>query len=119
MNHGYHCERQAKKSHSEEVSMVRKRAMKYQIERMEAQSEASLIDLSNEKKTWLFRVYRGLYYPVMWGFLGSFVSDKQSCRVGFKPQAAIVPMRVVLSLLGGLNSFLWNGDLDKNGVCSD
>ena len=38
------------KSHSEEVSMVRKRAMKYQIERMEAQTEASLIDLSNEKK---------------------------------------------------------------------
>lgn len=64
--------------------MVRKRAMKYQIERMEAQSEASLIDLSNNEKTWLFRVYRGLYYPVMcFFFLGSFVSDKQSCQVGF------------------------------------
>lgn len=88
MNHGYHFERQAKKSHLKEVSMVRKRAMKYQIERMEAQTEASLIDLSNEKKTWLFRVYRGLYYHILpscvcFCFLGSFVSDKQSCHVGF------------------------------------
>ena len=23
------------------------------------------VDLSNEKKTWLLRLYRGLYYPVM------------------------------------------------------
>ena len=23
--------------------------------------------LSNEKNCWLFRVYRGLYYPVVWG----------------------------------------------------
>ena len=67
----------------------------------------------------------GLYYHILpscvcFCFLGSFVSDKQSCHVWFfKPQAAIVAMRVVLSLLVGLNSFLWNGDLDKNGVGSD
>ena len=105
-----------KKSHSEEVSMVRKRAMKYQIERMEAQSEASLIDLSNEEKPGCLgcAVCRGLYYPVMWGFF--FLAH---LFLTFKPQAAIAPMRVVLSLLVGLNSFLWNGDLDKNGVCSD
>ena len=58
--------------------MVRKRAMKYQIERMEAQSEASLIDLSNEKNPGCLGCI-GDYtiYPVMFFFfLGSFLSDK-------------------------------------------
>ena len=28
---------------------------------------AVVFQVSNEKKNWLFGVYRGLYYPVMWG----------------------------------------------------
>ena len=108
------------KSHSEEVSMVRKRAMKYQIERMEAQTEASSIDLSNEKKPGCLGC-TGDYTTQLcvFFFLAHLFLTNNPAMLVFKPQAAIVPMRVVLSLLVGLNSFLWNGDLDKNGVCSD
>lgn len=65
--------------------------------------------------------YTTIYYPVVcvFVFLAHLFLTNNLAMLVFKPQAAIVAMRVVLSLLVGLNSFLWNGDLDKNGVGLD
>ena len=47
------------------------------------------IEMSNEKKgPWLFRLYRGLYYPVLWGILISQYKDP------YKPTSIMESRRV-------------------------
>ena len=37
------------------------------VRKVEMLANIVVLHLSNEQNSWLFRVYRGLYYAVMWG----------------------------------------------------